>query len=143
MSRKALITITIAVSAIAVSPVWAEVGTNGPPAVAEVHIRFPDPLRLAPTMIGQIKAVDPGRFQGHARFYIGKRMVAEQALSGKLRTRWSQLRVSPSSAARHKVVKEARRVHRRPVLEIGVKYWLRGRKHFRTRLRRFIVTLPR
>jgi hypothetical protein len=138
--RLTLTSITLVVSLIAVSPAFSEVGTESPPGVADVNIRFPDPLYLSATMSGQIKAVKPGHYQGEARFRIGERVVVRKAIEGKLRTRWSRLRVSLDLDARRKVRREARRTRRRPVLAIQVKYYLNGKKHFGRRAREFIVS---
>jgi hypothetical protein len=138
--RLTLISATVAFSMAMVSPGFSEVGTESPPAVAGINIRFPEPLFLGATMNGQIRADKPGRYRAHVRFRVGSRLLVRRELEGKLRTRWSRLRVSLDPDARRKIRGEARRIHRRPIMAIQVKYYLEGKKHFKLRQRDFILS---
>jgi hypothetical protein len=138
--RLTLTGVTVVLSLIAAAPALSDVDMEAPPALADVNIRFPDPLFLGASMDGQIRGRTAGRYQAEARLRIGKRVVFREPIEGKLRPRWSRLRVSLDVHARQTVRREARRAHRRPVLAIQVKYYLKGKKHFHLRLSEFIIS---
>jgi hypothetical protein len=139
---KAVYVATAMVAAFVALPLTAarpEAGTDGaPPTAADINVRFPEPLRLRPSMNGEIRAIGAAPFRGVARLRVAGRVVARQSIRGNFSTEWSPLRVRFSVRARRRVIRIAEREHRRPVLEISISARIDGRVTLR--LRRFIVT---